>query len=74
MTGRDAHNIIEEAREEYQSDEIQISSCAKVARAEEGDWVEAWIWIPKEETDVSEKVVSIFKTKKPKVPSSTPGE
>jgi len=62
MSGRDAINIIQIARENYQTDELQISTSAKVARAEGGDWVEAWIWIPtlEENKNVPENVVSIF--------------
>jgi len=74
MTDRDAVLIVDKVRQLYQTDLIQISSCAKIARSESGDWIEAWIWLPKEEEpDVSKNVVPIFKNKKLKtVPSSTP--
>ena len=76
MTTRDSVQVIAIAQREYQCDVIQISSCTKVARADEGDWVEAWLWIPQneDENDVPQNVVSIFSKKTTKIPSTTPGD
>lgn len=39
---------IERARDEYQTDDIEIDDDAMVSRAEEenGMWVSAWVWLP----------------------------
>lgn len=41
--------LIEKAREQYQTDEIRIDLDASVLGAEDGYWVSAWVWIPKED-------------------------
>lgn len=37
-----------QARKLYQTDDIQIDDDAKASRADEGIWVQAWVWVPKE--------------------------
>lgn len=41
------------ARDEYGSDDIQIDSDAQISEADDGYWVQAWVWIdaPEEEED-----------------------
>jgi len=41
---------IKEARELYQTDDIEIDDGAKASRAEgEGLWVAAWVWLERRE-------------------------
>jgi hypothetical protein len=38
--------IIEIAKEQYASDEIEIDDNAETSRAKNGVWVQAWVWVP----------------------------
>ena len=40
---------IETARNEYQSDDINIDDDALTSRAPDGVWVQAWVWVSNEE-------------------------
>ncbi len=42
--------LIQEARQMYQCDDLEIDLDAKVSRAEDGSgaWVQAWVWVPAE--------------------------
>lgn len=43
--------IIQEARELYQDDLLQIDNDAKLSETEDGTWVQAWVWVPDPEVD-----------------------
>ena len=40
---------IARARGQYQSDDIQIDDDAVLSKADEGVWVQAWVWLGKAE-------------------------
>jgi hypothetical protein len=42
---------IDQARAVHQSDEVQIDNDALTSHAGNGIWVQAWVWLPKEEGD-----------------------
>ena len=47
---------IEEARAVYGSDEVEIDDVALTSVSDEGVWVQAWVWLPKDEDgDETEK-------------------
>ena len=37
---------IKQARERYQTEDIEIDDNAMVSNAEDGIWVAAWVWMP----------------------------
>lgn len=37
---------IDEARSLYERDDVNIDDDALVSRADEGVWVQAWVWVP----------------------------
>lgn len=44
--------LIEAARERYETDDIEIDDNAKAARGDDpGTWVQAWVWVPDVEGD-----------------------
>jgi hypothetical protein len=45
---------IHAARSLYGSDDIEVDGDAKVSRANDGVWVQAWVWVPKENTTEGE--------------------
>ena len=56
MTETERLACVEKARELYvrtnTNDDVQIDDDAKVSVADEGTWVQAWVWVPaKEEQD-----------------------
>ena len=40
---------IQRARDEYQTDDINIDDDANVSPTESGVWVQAWVWLHNEE-------------------------
>ena len=38
-------NLIELARDQYASDDLEIDDDAKVSESSEGVWVQAWVWL-----------------------------
>ena len=38
-------NLIDKAREQYASDDLEIDDDAKVSESSEGAWVQAWVWL-----------------------------
>ena len=40
---------IQETRDKYQTDEIQIDEDATVIQIGDDAWVSAWLWLPNEE-------------------------
>jgi hypothetical protein len=43
--------LIEQARQRYQygsDDNIEIDDEAETSEADEGIWVQAWVWVPKD--------------------------
>jgi len=47
-------DAIDQARSEYGSDEIQIDDDADTSRADDGTWVQGWLWIADPETEGDE--------------------
>lgn len=47
MTEEERQRIVQAAVDEYAYDDVEISG--KVTEVESGYWVEAWVWVPKEE-------------------------
>lgn len=43
--------IIEKAREMYGSTEVEIDNSPILSVCDEGAWVQAWVWVPKEDED-----------------------
>ena len=37
---------IQQARERYQTEGIEIDDNAKLSHGEDGTWVAAWVWVP----------------------------
>lgn len=48
---------IEAARDEYGSDDIEIDDDAGTSSADDGTWVQAWVWLPKEDSNADSKSV-----------------
>jgi len=50
---RDREKFIEAARNEYQTDDVEIDDDAKLSEVDEGGnagaWVAAWVWVSDEE-------------------------
>lgn len=40
---------VERARDSYASEELQVDDNAAVIHADDGVWVAAWVWLPREE-------------------------
>lgn len=40
---------IEQARAVYQNDDVQIDDDALTSHTDDGVWVQAWVWLPKED-------------------------
>ena len=40
-------NLIQEARDCYQSDDIRVDQDAEISPSEDGAFVSAWVWMPK---------------------------
>ncbi len=47
-------DIIEQARDMYANDELQIDDSPVLAPADDGTWVSAWVWVPKEDGQQAE--------------------
>lgn len=43
------HADIEAARTKYADDDLEIDDEAFVSEADEGTWVSAWVWVPRED-------------------------
>ena len=43
--------VIAKAKELYQNDDCEIDTGALTSEADNGIWVQAWVWIPNSETD-----------------------
>jgi hypothetical protein len=41
----------EKARERYGSDSVQVDEDADFSESDEGTWVQAWVWVPAEDTE-----------------------
>lgn len=42
-------SVVAEAHREYANDEISIDPDPKISEGEDGYWVQAWVWVPKED-------------------------
>lgn len=42
-------HTVEAAREQYGSDDIEVDEDAIISEGEDGDFVQAWVWVPREE-------------------------
>lgn len=51
---RASHTELELARKIYADDDIQIDSDANVARADDGIWVQAWVFVSSESLTTSQ--------------------
>ena len=49
--GKATPEEIEKAKELYGSNEISIDADARASRADDGVWVQAWVWLDQEEDD-----------------------
>jgi hypothetical protein len=41
-------DLIQRARDEYASDDLEIDDNAVVSTGEDGSWVQAWVWVREE--------------------------
>lgn len=44
-------DAIEQAREQYADDDLEIDDNPTVSPTDEGVWVSAWVWVPNSETE-----------------------
>jgi hypothetical protein len=50
-TKREREALLEKARDRYardSDDDIEIDDDAKLSETENGTWVQAWVWVPKD--------------------------
>lgn len=46
--------MIARAREEYANDDVEIDDDARLSEADEGCWVQAWVWLDKTDDETDE--------------------
>jgi hypothetical protein len=51
VTIADSASYIEQAREDYAVDEIEIDDEPAVSAGDDGRWVQAWLWVTNEEVE-----------------------
>lgn len=51
---RDFPDILKQARGLHASDEVEIDDDPFLSIADEGVWVSAWVWVPKQDTEDDE--------------------
>lgn len=44
----DQAELVRRARELYASESIEIDADAQLSEADDGTWVQAWVWVPAE--------------------------
>lgn len=45
------HWAVQQARDDYTNDEIEIDDEPLISETDEGAWVGAWVWVPNEHVD-----------------------
>jgi len=48
MPDRDIEAYIQAARDLYENDDIEIDDSATLCQADNGTWVQAWVWVDDE--------------------------
>ena len=50
-TNKQTSKVVQSACERYASDEVEIDPETVVSESDEGAWVMAWVWVPKDDAD-----------------------